>query len=66
MRMMSTIKKVNIKGPINDFKTNVSTFFTSYFYLKCKSTSFLSKSIQLISFDRAKEEEPGGFLHYGH
>jgi hypothetical protein len=37
---------VNIKGPINDFKTNVSTFFTSCFHLKCKSTRFLS----IISF----------------
>jgi hypothetical protein len=34
---------VNTRGPINDFSTNLSTFFTSCFHLKCKSTSFLSE-----------------------
>ena len=28
MRIISTMKNVNINGPINDFKTKVSTFFT--------------------------------------
>ena len=28
MRMISTIKNVNISGPINDFNKNLSTFFT--------------------------------------
>jgi hypothetical protein len=45
MRMMSTIKKVNIKGPTKDFNTNVSTFFTSSFHLRCKNTSFLSENV---------------------
>jgi hypothetical protein len=42
-RMISTIKNVNIRGPINDFNKKLSTFFTCLNHLKCKTTRFLSK-----------------------
>jgi hypothetical protein len=47
-RMISTIKNVNINGPINDFNKNLSTFFIDYLLLKCKTTAFLSNIVPFL------------------
>ena len=44
LRMISTMKNVNIRGPMNDFSKNLSTFFTYRLHLKCKTTRFLSEN----------------------
>jgi len=38
MRMISTMKNVSISGPIKDFRTNLSSFFTAGVILDDKTT----------------------------
>jgi hypothetical protein len=55
--MISTIKNVNISGPINDFNKNLSTFFTDLLHLKCKTTSFF---YFVLSFYAKRKDERKG------
>jgi hypothetical protein len=38
------MKNVSISGPIKDFKTNLSSFFTALHFSICKATGFLPKT----------------------
>jgi hypothetical protein len=39
------MKNVSIRGPIKDFKTNLSSFFTALHFSICKATGFLAEII---------------------
>jgi hypothetical protein len=56
MRMTSTMKNVKIRGPINDLRTKLSTFFTTCLYIGAKLSDFCQLSLEeVINFGGVKK-----------
>jgi hypothetical protein len=53
------MKNVSISGPIKDFKTNLSSFFTALLFSICKATGFLPKiGFNVCSFSASSKNGP--------